>query len=99
MTKADFNDLRVTFTTPPVAACGAVPASGCRLPERTKTVTRDGVTYDMFDPGEWLDQGLTGLRDVDTWLRAVNPHALTQPSAVFSLDMPAAPPATRGGPQ
>jgi hypothetical protein len=32
VTKADFNDLRVSFTTPPVAACGAAPASGCRLP-------------------------------------------------------------------
>ncbi len=68
----------------------------CRLPDRVKTVTREGVTYDMFDPGEWLDQGLTGLRDVDTWLRSVNPHGHHQPSAVFSLDLPAAPDTTRG---
>jgi hypothetical protein len=32
VTKTDFNDLRATFTTPPVAACGTAPASGCRLP-------------------------------------------------------------------
>jgi len=32
VTKADFNDLTATFTTPPVAACGPAPASGCRLP-------------------------------------------------------------------
>lgn len=72
-------------------------AAGCRLPDRVKTVTREGVTYDMFDPGEWLDQGLTGLRDVDTWIRSVNPHGLYQPSAVFSLDLPAAPQGLRGG--
>ncbi|MEO6028754.1 MAG: alkaline phosphatase family protein, partial [Candidatus Binatia bacterium] len=30
--KADFNDLRASFTTPPVAACGPAPATGCRLP-------------------------------------------------------------------
>lgn len=74
-----------------------VGASGCRLPERVQTVTREGVTYDMFDPGEWLDNGLTGLRDVDTWLRSVNPHGHYQPSAVFSLDIDPAPWATRGG--
>lgn len=71
-------------------------AGDCRLPERVRSVTREGITYDMFDPGEWLDQGLTGLRDVDTWLRVVNPHRLYQPSAVFSLDLPAAPQGIRG---
>lgn len=72
-----------------------VGASGCRLPERVKTVTREGVSYDMFDPGEWLDDGLTGLPEVDAWLRSVNPHGLTQPSAVFSLDLAPAPRSTR----
>ncbi|MEV6399982.1 hypothetical protein AB0M39_35210 [Streptomyces sp. NPDC051907] len=71
-------------------------ASGCRLPDRVKTVTREGVTYDIFDPGEWLENGLTGLRDVDTWLRTVNPNALIQPSAVFSLDLDPAPWAQHG---
>lgn len=70
-------------------------ARGCRLPERVQTVTREGVTYEMFDPGEWLEQGLTGLRDVDAWIRAVNPHQHTQPSAVFSLDLDPAPWAER----
>lgn len=32
VTKADFNDLLATFTTPPVAGCGPAPAGGCRLP-------------------------------------------------------------------
>ncbi len=32
VTKADFNELRVTFTTPLLAVCGPAPASGCRLP-------------------------------------------------------------------
>ena len=32
VTKTDYNDLRASFTRPPVAACGAVPATGCRLP-------------------------------------------------------------------
>jgi hypothetical protein len=69
----------------------------CRLPDRVKSVTREGLTFDVFDPGEWLDQGLTGLRDVDTWLRSVNPHQHTQPPGVFSLDIDPAPTAYRGG--
>lgn len=71
-------------------------AKGCRLPERVQTVTREGVTYEMFDPGEWLDKGFTGLRDVDTWIATVNPNSLRQPSAVFSLDIDPAPWAQRG---
>jgi len=71
-------------------------AAGCRLPERVQTVTREGITYDMFDPAEWLDQGLTGLREVDTWLRAVNPHRLYQAPGVFSLDISPAPSSARG---
>ncbi|MFC4328352.1 hypothetical protein ACFPC0_10990 [Streptomyces andamanensis] len=71
-------------------------AKGCRLPERVQTVTREGVTYDMFDPGEWLEKGFTGLRDVDTWIATVNPNSLRQPSAVFSLDLDPAPWGQRG---
>lgn len=71
-------------------------AKGCRLPERVQTVTREGITYEMFDPGEWLEKGFTGLRDVDTWIATVNPNSLRQPSAVFSLDLDPAPWAQRG---
>lgn len=72
-------------------------AKNCRLPERIKTVTREGVTYDMFDPGDWLREGLTGLVDVDTWIDSVNPNRLRQPSAVFSLDLDPAPWSHREG--
>lgn len=73
-----------------------IGARGCRLPERVQTVTREGVTYEMFDPGEWLKDGLTGLRDVDLWIDTVNPNRLRQPSAVFSLDLDPAPWGERG---
>lgn len=62
--------------------------SSCRLPARVKQVQREGVTYTMFDPGEELDQGLTGLREVDAWIKTVNPHQLAEPPAVYSLDLP-----------
>ncbi|RFU83608.1 hypothetical protein DY218_27255 [Streptomyces triticagri] len=67
-------------------------ARDCRLPERVKSITREGITMDVFDPGEWLDKGRTGLPEVDSWLSEVNPNGLRQRAAVFSLDLPAAPP-------
>ncbi|MFE7963414.1 hypothetical protein ACFU0X_10225 [Streptomyces cellulosae] len=68
----------------------------CRLPDRVKSVTREGISYAVYDPGEDLDKGLTGLREVDAWIRAVNPYQHTQAPAVFSLDLPAAPEHQRG---
>lgn len=60
--------------------------SGCRLPERVQTVTREGVTYEMVDPQEWLDSGLTGLGAVDMWLKIVNPNSIRTPPGVMSPD-------------
>lgn len=68
----------------------------CRLPDRVKQVTREGVSFEMYDPGEELEKGLTGLREVDMWIRAVNPHRATEPSAVFTLDLPGMPEYRRG---
>jgi hypothetical protein len=84
----------------------------CRLPNHVKSVSRDGISYQVYDPGDlaMLMSGsrsssasglmstlpMTGLREVDMWVRSVNPHLATQPSAVFSLDLPTAPEHQRG---
>ncbi|RZF02822.1 hypothetical protein [Streptomyces albidoflavus] len=67
----------------------------CRLPDRVKSVTREGISYAVYDPGEDLEKGLTGLREVDAWIRSVNPYG-SSPAAVFTLDLPAAPEHQRG---
>lgn len=51
------------------AACGA---SGCELPQRWQTVTRQGVTISAaIDLFEGLDEGKTGIWLIDSWVASV----------------------------
>jgi hypothetical protein len=59
----------------------------CRLPQRVQSITRDGVSMTMLDPLEFLEQGRTGLPEVDTWLAAVNPNSLPEAPRVLSPDV------------
>ena len=61
-------------------------ASKCRLPRRTSSVQRQGVTVTMVSPEEIFESGSTGLNEVDLWIKAHNPHRLSQPSEVWSPD-------------
>lgn len=61
-------------------------SSGCRLPKRVQRITREGVTLDFLDPMSFLDEGLTGLPEVDVWIRSVNPDRLRGRSSVWSVD-------------
>lgn len=60
----------------------------CRLPQRVRSVTRQGISFEVIDPLEFLDQGLTGLPTVDLWIRAVNPRGRPQRGRVWSPDLP-----------
>jgi hypothetical protein len=62
----------------------------CRLPKRTTSVTRQGVTVAMTDPQVFIKQGYTGLDIVDLWIRAVNPYNRQQAATVWSPDIPRA---------
>lgn len=59
----------------------------CRLPSRAVSVSRQGVTVQMADPGAFITNGLIGLPLVDLWLRALNPNGLKRPSRVYSPDL------------
>lgn len=39
--------------------------SNCQLPERVTSVTREGISYTLLDPQDFLDHGRTGLYFVD----------------------------------
>lgn len=45
----------------------------CRLPRNAQTVSRQGVGIVLADPTALANEGLTGLPEIDAWLRAVNP--------------------------
>lgn len=61
----------------------------CKLPSRAISVSRQGVTVQMADPSEFVDNGLLGLPIADAWVRAVNPNKLIKSSRVYSPDLAA----------
>lgn len=43
----------------------------CSLPERVTSVSRQGVSWTMLDPMDFLDKRLTGVGRLDTWLSVI----------------------------
>ena len=56
----------------------------CRLPRRTQTLARQGVTITMLDPAELMNRGRFGIPEVDTFLQSVNPRGIRQGAAIVS---------------
>ena len=63
-----------------IAAC---TGGKCRLPRNVTSVTRQGVSYQVYNPQEIYTTGKTGLAEIDMWLAAINPHALMQAPVVM----------------
>jgi hypothetical protein len=40
----------------------------CALPDRISSVTRQGVSWTILDPQEFLDKGRIGIGDLDQWI-------------------------------
>lgn len=57
--------------------------SKCRLPRNVRTVNRQGITYDIYDPQKMFANGKTGLPEIDLWLTAVNPNHLQEAPSVL----------------
>jgi len=67
----------------------------CALPRRVQTVTRQGVSVAFIDPMTFLNDGLTGLYEVDLWILSVNPGRLKRRARVHRVDDPRRNRATR----
>lgn len=59
--------------------------NACRIPERVTSVTRQGVSWTLLDPQDFLDDGRTGIYEVDLAIRAVNPSGAKRRPRVFSI--------------
>lgn len=98
------NEIEVTYTfgTPP-PALGRMAATllanelllfeqesdQCALPERvTSSISRQGVSYTLLDPQEFLKEGKTGIYHVDLFLSTVNPNRAKKKPKVYSPDKP-----------
>lgn len=68
-------------------AKACVGSDDCVLPQQLASLSRNGVEVSVVDPTEFLESGLTGIADVDLWIRAVNPQRKAQRSRVLSGDV------------
>lgn len=62
----------------------------CKFPKRVTSVTRQGVSWTILDPQDFLDDGRTGIYEIDLFLKTVNPDKARRPARVFSPDIPRA---------
>lgn len=58
----------------------------CALPSRATSVSRQGLTLQIFDPQDFMDKGHTGLYEVDLFIATVNPGKNKKRAKVFSPD-------------
>lgn len=59
----------------------------CRLSNRVTSIVRQGITIDMVDPQSLLDSGFTGLWEVDSLIRALNPHRLPERLRIYAPEL------------
>lgn len=66
----------------------AATGTQCNLPDRVTSISRQGQTWTILDPGEFLKEGRTGVMAVDQWLIAVNPKHNAQEVRLFDPSLP-----------
>jgi len=74
-------DAAAKFAAELIKYCIGVP---CQLPSQTTSVTRQGVTMELFDPQSFLEAGRTGIYEVDLAVMVANPNGLKRRSMVWS---------------
>lgn len=65
----------------------ADPAN-CALPDRVTSVSRQGIEYTILDPQNFINEGRTGIYEIDMFLHAANPTKARKRPRVFSPDLP-----------
>jgi hypothetical protein len=65
----------------------ACSGGACSLPQNLSTLARQGIEVTMVNPTDLLDIGLTGIAEVDLWIRSVNPDRKTHRPKVYSPDL------------
>lgn len=65
----------------------ACAGMACALPGKVTSVHRQGVAMTLIDPA-MLDKGLTGVYEVDLFLKAHNPNGRRGKSVMWSPDLP-----------
>jgi len=64
------------------------PGGSCALPARVTSVSRQGVSWTLLDNQDFLENGRTGIYEVDLFLKTYNPAGALRPARVYSVDRP-----------
>ena len=64
----------------------ATDSDECKIPERVTSVSREGVSWTLLDPQDFLEDGRTGIYAVDMFLKTVNPERRRMRARVFTPD-------------
>ena len=51
-------------------------------------IARQGVSATFIDPALFLDRGMTGVYEMDLFVRAYNPAGIARDARVWSPDQP-----------
>jgi len=73
-----------SLATEMVKAC---IGADCRLPQRVTNIVRQGVSMTLLDPLDFMTDGLTGIYDVDLFIKAVNPNGLMRRATAWSPEV------------
>jgi hypothetical protein len=92
------NEIEITYSygTPPPAAgkraairlaneliLSDMGSGNCALPERISSVSKQGVSYTIMDPQEFISNGKVGIYEIDLFLASVNPTKAKKRPKVF----------------
>lgn len=66
----------------------AYAGNQCRLPSRVTEVVSRGISMTILDPMDFLDDGLTGIPEVDLAIRVHNPAKARTRARVFAAPFP-----------
>ncbi len=65
----------------------ACTGAACDIPDQVTSISRSGVSFELINPNDAFQNGLTGIANVDRFISSVNPHHLMAPPQVHSLDV------------
>lgn len=65
----------------------ACTGADCRLSNRVTSIARQGISIEMASPDEFLDDGLTGLWEVDSVITALNPYRRKQRGRIYAPEL------------
>lgn len=62
--------------------------AACSLPSRVTNVDNQGLSFSLLEPTDFLENGRSGIYEIDLFILAANPTNAKKKPRVFSVDLP-----------